>query len=584
MGANDTTALNEQLQQARKEAAYYRKLAEECGVRRLKEAEELSSLIAQLRQTEVVLMQARDEAEAANRAKTQFLATMSHELRTPLTAIIGYSQMMEHLVEMGDYSSVVNDLHHIYNAGRHLLSLINDVLDLSRIEAGSFTIAAERVDVPYLIEDVISTIRPLISQSHNTLEVSCPARMMMMYTDPLKVRQSLLNLLSNATKFTEAGTIRLTVTQEQVDGANWVVFAVADSGIGIAAEQMSKLFKTFSQIDDSLNRRYGGTGLGLALSQRLCQLLGGDITVESRFGVGSVFTMRLPLIAPSEPTLPGDHAPIVPNGAGANPDADLPVVSENIVLLIDESQEAGSLLTQIISPERACIVQAVGADEGVELARDVLPELILLNVLMRSPDGWQALADLRSQPDLAHIPIVMISVDGKQQCGVALGAADHIVGPAGERRPPQSLRRLPAPRSVADYVLIIEDDPASSDLVLGDVEASGWRGVVARSGCEALTAVTSRQPAAIVLDLLLPDIDGLRLINTLRERPGSCACPVVLLMPADMSSADLAQLQDSARRVTCKGSHSLDDLSEQLDIYLSIYGNPDQRRAMDGMG
>ncbi|MEI8308908.1 MAG: ATP-binding protein [Chloroflexales bacterium] len=298
MSTHATSTLTEQLQQARREAAYYRKLAQECGKRRLKESEDLSSLIDRLRQTEMVLVQARDDADAANRAKSQFLATMSHELRTPLTAIIGYSQLLEHLVEIGDFHSIESDLHHIYTAGKHLLALINGVLDFSRIEAGQLQIVIERVDVPDLVRNAIVAVNPLIAQNRNTLQVACPACMAAMYTDPLKVRQSLLNLLGNAAKFTEAGTIQLTVTQELIGGADWVCFAVADSGIGISTDQMPKLFKPFSQIDDSLNRKYGGTGLGLALSQRLCQLLGGNITVVSTIGVGSIFTMRLPATAP----------------------------------------------------------------------------------------------------------------------------------------------------------------------------------------------------------------------------------------------------------------------------------------------
>ncbi|MEI6777823.1 MAG: ATP-binding protein [Chloroflexales bacterium] len=298
MAVQETIMLAEQLQQARMEATYYRKLARECGERRLKESEELSSLIDQLRQTELILVQARNDADAANRAKSHFLATMSHELRTPLTAIIGYSQLLEYLAAIGDYRSVETSVHHIYTAGQHLLALINGILDLSRIEAGQLQIVVERVDVPDLVRNTIVVVNPLIAQNGNTLQVACPLHMTAMYTDPLRVRQSLINLLGNAAKFTEAGTIHLTVTQEQINGTDWISFVIADSGIGISPDQMAKLFKPFSQIDDSLNRKYGGSGLGLALSRRLCQLLGGDITVVSSIGVGSVFTMRLPSTAP----------------------------------------------------------------------------------------------------------------------------------------------------------------------------------------------------------------------------------------------------------------------------------------------
>ncbi|NNJ13223.1 response regulator [Chloroflexales bacterium ZM16-3] len=569
MSTEEVATLTEQLQLARKEAGYYRKLAQECGERRLKESEELSSLIAQLRQTEMVLMQARDEADAANRAKSQFLATMSHELRTPLTAIIGYSQLMEQLVIAGDYRTVETDLHRIYAAGRHLLSLINTVLDLSRIEAGQLQFDAERVNVPYIVGTVTETIMPLIEQNHNTLEVICPAHIVTMYTDPLKVRQSLLNLLGNAAKFTKAGTIRLTVTQEQVDGVDWVSFAVADSGIGISADQISKLFKPFSQVDDSLNRRYDGSGLGLVLSQRLCQLLGGDITMESTFGVGSVFTMRLPAIAPTEPVL---HI-ARPSPAERAPDEEVPVVSDNIVLVIDADPAVGSLIAHLIGPERACVIYAASGAEGIELAHDVLPELIFLNVLMPDRDGWQLLEALKTNPDLAHIPVVMISIDNQQQRGLALGVADFITKPIDQDAVASALRWLPAPTHTSGYILVVEGDHALAELYQRTLEGAGWRVVIARTGREALTAITTHPPAAIMLDLLLPDMDGVHLINTLRERPGRVECPTIIVISSDLSNADRAQVQGSTRQILRNGAHTFSELTKQLHCCLATHSS-----------
>ncbi|NTV63611.1 MAG: HAMP domain-containing protein, partial [Oscillochloris sp.] len=247
------------------------------------------------------LTRQRDVADAASQAKSAFLAVMSHELRTPLTAIMGYSQLLEHMIAIGDYSTAASDLRRISGAGQHLLSLVNDVLDLAQIEAGRLRISAERVDVPTLINSVTETVEPLVTQKQNTLRVTCPAQMPPLFTDPLKLRQALLNLLSNAAKFTNAGQIDLRVSEEQIDGHPWIAFVVADTGIGIPRNQMDKLFKPFSQVNDRAARRYGGTGLGLSLSRRLCQLLGGDISVESFFGVGSVFTIRLPVSAPTNP-------------------------------------------------------------------------------------------------------------------------------------------------------------------------------------------------------------------------------------------------------------------------------------------
>ncbi len=557
--------LAEQLHQARQEAAYYRKLAQECGERRQKESEALSVLIEELRRTELALTQARNEADTANHAKSMFLATMSHELRTPLTAIIGYSQLMEQLVKAGDYHTVATDLQHIYTAGRHLLTLINDVLDLSRIEAGQLLIAADRVDVADLIASVTTAIHPLITQNRNTLEISCPDQIVMMYTDPFKLRQSLLNLLSNAAKFTEAGTIRLCVTQEYVDGADWVTFTVADSGIGISADQMPKLFKPFSQIDDSLNRRYGGTGLGLVLSQRLCQLLGGDITVASTFGVGSIFAMRLPAIIPSDSAnLPVAMPHAAPPAAVRAPEEIAPIISENIVLVIDDDLAAGDLIAQLIGPERACVVHAASAAEGVDLARAILPDLIFLDMLMPGVDGWQVLAALKADPEIASIPVVMIGIDDQRQRGLTLGVADVISKPFTPGCLTASIRWLPVPTPSSGYILVAANDRGIVDMLRHTLEGVGWRVAVAWSGRETLTAVTTHPPAAIMLDLLLPDMDGVQLIHTLRERPGRIECPITIMAPGGLSSAARAQLHGSAHHILHTGANTLDRLARQL--------------------
>ncbi|MBX0330565.1 response regulator [Oscillochloris sp. ZM17-4] len=535
---------------------------------------EHTAQIIEHQRVELELTKERDIAEAASQAKSSFLSVISHELRTPLTAIIGYSQLMEHLVAADDYRSVATDLHHIYDAGRHLLTLINDVLDLSRIEAGRLQLSAERVDVPYLIHSVVSTVKPLIEQNGSTLQISCPTHMAMMYTDPLKVRQALLNLLGNAAKFTEAGTIWLSVAQERDGDADWVTFVVADTGIGIAADQMPKLFKPFSQIDDSLNRRYSGTGLGLALSQRLCHLLGGDITVESIFGVGSTFTMRLPAIAPTEPA--AQLEPLVslaaaPAVAEAAPEEPVPIVSENLVLVIDGDPAVGSLIARAIGPEHACVVHAASGAGGVELARDVLPELILLNLLIPDMDAWHVLATLKADPALAPIPVVMISIDNQRQRGLTLGVADFITNPCDQATIAAALRWLPAPTPTSGYILVVEDDSATADLYLRALEGEGWRAVVAESAREALSAITVHHPAAIVIDLLMPDMDGVQMISTLRTRPGSIACPIIIMAASDLSGAERAQLKRSARQILTNGAHTLDDLPRQMHSYFAAH-------------
>ena len=396
------------------------------------------------------LVSAIDAAEDASRAKSAFLANMSHELRTPLNAIIGYSEMLQEEARERGIQDLIPDLQKIHGSGRHLLTLINDILDVSKIEAGKLELMSESFDVHGLVRDVESTIAPIVGARNNVLKVRCSPDLGSMRSDMTRVRQVLLNLLSNAAKFTEGGGIVLDVGREERNGAPWLRFSVSDTGIGMSPEQLGKLFQAFTQVDVSTTRRYGGTGLGLVISRQLCQMMGGDVTVESEMGKGSTFTVRLPAaVDPSRRT--GEETTEVI--------ADLPVEavaeSGSTVLVIDDDRAVRDLLQRFLRKEGFQVIAASSGEEGLRHARELRPSVITLDVVMPGMDGWAVLRSLKVDPELARIPVVVITIVDNAEMGYSLGAADYLTKPIDWRRLGAAVRRfrrddLPATLVVGD--------------------------------------------------------------------------------------------------------------------------------------
>ncbi len=494
------------------------------------------------------LLAARQAAESANAAKSQFLASMSHELRTPLNAILGYSEMLqEDAAEKGD-EAVIPDLGKIHSAGTHLLTLINDVLDLSKIEAGKMELYLETFEVRPLLETVVTTVQPLITKNGNRLDLEAPDTLGTIHADATRVRQVLLNLLSNASKFTERGTITLSARR----AAGEIVFAVRDTGIGMTEEQLGRLFEAFAQAEATTAAKYGGTGLGLAISKKFCEMMGGSVAVESAPGVGTTFTVRLPVVP----------RPIVAAGAASAAAADGPEDGDRpTVLVIDDDPAARELMRRILEKERMCVITAATGEEGIARARAEHPAAIALDVVMPGMDGWAVLAALKDDPALVAIPVVMTTMLDDRNLGLALGAADYLTKPIDRKRLTAVLGRYV--RSGGGTVLIVEDDEATRRVVRRVVQKLGWNTQEAENGLVALERLADTSPSLILLDLMMPEMDGFAFLEALREREQWREIPVAVITAKELTPDDHRRLNGGVAQIVSKGrGRSRDVLNE----------------------
>ncbi len=483
------------------------------------------------------------EAEAANQAKSAFLANMSHELRTPLNAIIGYSEMLTETAEDAGAEDFLDDLHKIHTAGKHLLSLINDIMDISKIEAGKMDLYLETFSVRDLVQDVVNTIEPLMATNANTFEWDLDPDAGYMHADVTKVRQTLFNLLSNAAKFTDHGTVRLRATRELRDGQPWVVFEVRDTGIGLTEEQQARLFQAFTQADASTTRKYGGTGLGLAISKRFCQMMGGDITVESAYGQGAAFTVELPGLVDAPTAAPGP--------------------SERTVLVVDDDPVVRDLLQRMLAKEGYGVAMAVSGAEGLRQAEALHPIAIVLDIWLPTLDGWSVLHELKSRPDLAGIPVILISVSPDVRRGYALGAADVLTKPIDRDRLLAALRRHR--RAGSRSALVVEDDEATRALLGRMLRQDGWDVAEADNGEAALQQLKEAVPTVILCDLMMPRMDGFELIGLLGRNDAWRHVPVIVVTAKDMTADDYQRLTGSVEKVVLKGSYTRDELLNHIE-------------------
>jgi adenylate cyclase len=493
---------------------------------------------------------ARDKAMEASRTKSSFLANMSHELRTPLNAIIGLTELLCDNAGRFGTEKALDPLRRVLRAGRHLLGLINDILDLSKIEAGKMEMVIENAAVGPLVEDVISTARPLAEQNKDQLFLDCPEDMGTVRTDSMRLRQILLNLLSNACKFTKSGEVRLVVTRKHDAGRDWIEFAVTDSGIGMTEEQLGRLFEEFTQADASTTRQFGGTGLGLAISRRFCRMMGGEINATSTPGKGAIFTVSLPTNPALVPVTSTEPRPSEKqNGA------------RGTVLVIDDDPTARELVAAHLGEQGFAVETAAGGVEGLKRARELRPAAITLDVIMPDIDGWTVLAALKGDPELADIPVILVTIVDEPRRGVALGAAGYLTKPIDRDR---LLAIMAHQASRVGSVLIVEDDPEQRHVLRSLLGPEGWTVSEAENGRVGLAALAAQIPDMIVLDLMMPEMDGFEFVAALQASPAWRTIPVVVITALDLTAEDHRRLNGGVEHILSKHAYTPDELKSRI--------------------
>jgi signal transduction histidine kinase/DNA-binding response OmpR family regulator len=486
------------------------------------------------------------ELQAASAAKSDFLAAMSHELRTPLNAIIGFSELLsEGEQEAADVKTVTSYAEHIHGSGLHLLELVNDVLDLARVEAGRLDLKPVHLDFDSLVRQTVASIQPLADHKH--LSIKLQLAPLSIEADPSRVRQIVLNLLSNAVKFTDdGGEIRLSL---DLDDAGAARFTVADTGRGIPATDHERIFEAFQQSEtEGTPSHHEGTGLGLALTRQLVEAHGGRVTVRSEVGVGSEFTVHLPLGGPDAAAV--ERAPALPEG--------LPRV-----LVIEDDPAARELLRVHLEGAGYAVLATGSGRQGLAWIGEVHPDAVVLDINLPDLDGWEILHRAKSDPSTRSIPIMVVSVVDDRQLGLALGAVDYVVKPVSRERLLEALGRLTFTTKVRTRTvtaLVIDDEPEALARYRDLLEPDGFRVIGALDGPEALRRAAADRPDLILLDALLPDVDGFELAHQLRNEPATAGIPIWLTTPAALAPETKARLNGTVQGVLTHGDDALDAL------------------------
>ena len=503
-----------------------------------------SHLIDELRKTNTRL-------EAADRHKSVFLASMSHELRTPLNAILGFSELL--VDDSGGQfppATRLRFLKQIHSSGEHLLGLINDILDLSKIEAGQMELRLQAVDVAGVVEQVLSTVEPLAAEKQIQI-VTGEMTAGEITADAGKLKQMLLNLVANAVKFTpERGEIRIAAVRRK----SVIEISVSDNGIGIAPEDQERVFQGFQQVDSGMGRQQAGTGLGLTLTRRFANLHGGDVAIESQLEKGSVFTITLPIEARRPLASPALEFPTLPKSAASD--------ARPLVLVVEDDPPAAELLMRQIEKAGFRAEVARTGAQALGKAREHRPAAITLDILLPDLDGWEVLTRLKRDEETSEIPVIIVSVVDNPELGVALGALDYFVKPVPANDLMSRLARFNFKHGPGEKmtILVVDDEEANREWLQNVLEPAGFAVLLASGGKEAIDVARAKMPDLVMLDLMMPGVTGFDVVEALRDQPATRAIPIMVLTAKTLTEGDIKQLNGHVSTILRRGSTGASDL------------------------